>query len=82
MAALIPHARAAREEAGRLRDEAMTLKRAMRESAAHSREQRLTAEEAMSRAVARRDEPLPSPWSALHWTHNADTLAGVLVPIS
>jgi hypothetical protein len=74
-------ARAAREEAGRLRMEARTLKVALRASAAESREQLSTAEAALNGIRARGCEPLPSPWSSLRWTHDDDALTAVLVPI-
>jgi hypothetical protein len=81
MAALIPEARAARQEAGRLRGESFALKLALRQNAAHSREQLETAEAAMSRVQARREEPLPSPWSALLWSCEDGALEGVLVAL-
>lgn len=81
MAALIPNARAARDEAARLRDETAGLKLVLRQSAAHSREQLRTAEAVMDRLQDRRDSPLPSPWSTLDWTYEGGALAGVLVPV-
>jgi hypothetical protein len=79
VAALIPDAQAARKEAGRLRGEALALKLVLRESAAQSREQLRTAEAALSRVQERRYEQLPSPWSALLWRREDETLDGVLV---
>lgn len=81
MAALIPDARAAREEATRLRGEALGLKLALRQSAARSREQLRTADAALSRVQGRRCELLPSPWSALLWRYDHETLEGVLVAL-
>ena len=80
MAALIPDARAARAEAERLRRESAMLKVAARASASHSREQLRSAESAVDRSRRRWDEPLPSPWSTLHWSSDHDALAAVLVP--
>ena len=79
MAALIPDARAACLEARRLRGELQTLKHALRESAADSREQCKTANAALELLEARRGQPLPSPWSTLHWSHDHRSLSGVLV---
>ena len=81
MVELIPTARAARVEAMRLRRETVSLKLSLRESAAHSREQLRTAEVALDRVHARRDEPLQSAWSTLHWTCDHRALAGVLVAV-
>ena len=81
MAALISEARAARQEALRLRGEMRALKLVVRESAAYSRGQCQTAEEALTRVQARRDEPLPSPWSTLQWSSDHRQLAGVLVSV-
>ena len=81
MAAVIPEARAARSEAWRLRSETMGLKLALRQSAAHSREQRQTAEAALVRVMERRNELLPSPWSALRWNCDDRPLSDVLVSL-
>jgi hypothetical protein len=81
VAALMPGAQAAREEAGRLRGEAHALTLALRQSAAHSRAQLETAEAAMNRLQTRRYEPLPSPWSPLLWRLDAEALEGVLVAL-
>lgn len=81
MAALIPEARTARNESLRLRGEMQTLRLAVRQRAAYSHEQRRKAEEALTRVEARREELLPSPWSALHWSYDHRALGGVLVPL-
>jgi hypothetical protein len=68
-------------EANRLRRETYALKRLLRASAAHSREQLRSAEASLRRIEARRDDPLPSPWSTLPWKYDQRSLAGVLVSV-
>jgi hypothetical protein len=53
----------------------------LRASAAHSREQLRSAEASLRRIEARRDDPLPSPWSTLPWKYDQRSLAGVLVSV-
>jgi hypothetical protein len=74
-------ARAARANAARLRSEAEGLKLAVRGSLACSRERLETAQSAADDARAKRDEPLPSPWSELRWTQSYETLEQTLVPL-
>ena len=81
MAPLTSGARAARADAGRLRDEAQELKLMVRGSLAASRERLQRAQVAADRARAKRDEPQPSPWSDLHWSQTYETLERTLVPL-
>ena len=81
MASLVPDAQAVRLESARLRTETRALKHTLRASAARSREQLDTAESVLTQVLARRDEPLPSPWSNLCWSHQDDSVEHALVPL-
>jgi hypothetical protein len=82
MVALIDEARAVREEAQRLRAECVSLKFSCRERQAATRESLASAERAARRNHNRRLEPLPSPWSTLHWMYDDPTLHSVLVAVA
>ena len=79
MAPLSTAARATRFEAGRRRDDSEALKRVALGNLARSRENLGQAQAEAERA--RRVEPLPSPWSALHWTEAYEALDATLVAV-
>jgi hypothetical protein len=81
VASLNAEAQAARVDATRLRTQAQALKLAVRRNLACSRERLEQALSETDRARARRDEPMPSPWSELRWTHRYETLEQTLVPL-
>jgi len=79
MAALSATARAARIDSARIRHESESLKLRARSNLARSQERIGRAEREAGRAQARLAEPLPSPWSELHWTPAYETLERTLV---
>jgi hypothetical protein len=83
VAALIfESARAAREEAFRIRTDSATARRVARKGSrlAHARTEKARA--AIAAAEARRlSMPLPSPWSSLIWLREDERLSRVLVPL-
>lgn len=81
MAALIDEAREVRREARRLRAQTVSLRLSCRERMVTTRESLAVAEQAAARLQARRAEPLPSPWSTLHWAHDDERLQSVLVSV-
>ena len=82
MAALILEARAAREEAERVREISLELRVAARRAnrVAHARtEKAVAAAEAQRRK--RRAMTVPSPWSALPWLRQEDEVDRTLVSL-
>ncbi len=67
MASLIDEVRTRREEAARLRMEAVALRLATRQALRTAREQKAAADEARARVRGVLDAPQPSPWSGLLW---------------
>jgi hypothetical protein len=80
VAALIVDARAAREEAQRVRLASVELRLAVRRSnrLAHVRKEKAVAAAAASR---RRVLIFPSPWSGLYWRREDDEVDRTLVPL-
>lgn len=81
MVALNDSAAAARGDAKRLRGEAQQLRLMVRGNVARSHERLGRAQAEADKARARRLEPVPSPWSDLHWVQTYDTLERTLVPL-
>lgn len=81
MAELNSPARSARLDARRLRRETAEVRLRVRDNLACSRERLQRAQVEMNRTQTRRDEPLPSPWSELRWTHAYGPLELTLVPV-
>ena len=81
MVALNDSAQAARVDARRLRGQAQALRKLARTNVARSHEKLDRAHVEADRALARRLEPLPSPWSNLRWTQTYETLERTLVPL-
>jgi hypothetical protein len=81
VAPLTSAARAARNDASRLRSEAVGLRLAVRANVARSHERLERAQAQTERARARRAIPCASPWSGLEWFRDDDHLGRVLVPI-
>jgi hypothetical protein len=74
-------ARAARDDATRLRSESLELKLAVRSNLARSRDRLGKAQLEAERARARRAIPCASPWSGLHWLLDHESLERILLPI-
>ena len=83
MAALsLDAARAAREEAERLRMDSRTLRLAVRQSLCLATARKERAEtEAATAARRQRTVAATSPWSTLLWLREGDALDRVLVPV-
>ena len=75
-------ARAARVEAQRVRIQSQELRLAVRGNLARSREHLGRAQNESDKALARRLEPLPSPWSELRWRQTYETLDQTLVQLN
>ena len=76
-------ARAAREEAERLRVDSRTLRLAVRQNLCLATARMARAEtEAATAARMRRTVPAASPWSTLRWLREEDALDRVLVPVN
>jgi hypothetical protein len=76
-------ARAARDEAERLRVDSRTLKHAARQNlgVATARKERAEVEAAAAAARVQRSVPAASPWSRLLWLRECDALDRVLVRV-
>lgn len=74
-------ARAARDDASRLRSESLELKLAVRSNLARSRNRLGKAQLETERGRARRAIPHASPWSGLHWLLEDESLERVLLPV-
>ena len=74
-------ARAARDDASRLRSESLELKLAVRSNLARSRNRLGKAQLETERARARRAIPHASPWSGLHWLLEDESLERILLPV-
>ena len=81
MAAVTVAARAARDDASRLRSESLGLKLAVRGNLAGSRDRLEKAQLETDRARARRAIPHASPWSGLHWLLEDESLERILLPV-
>ena len=81
MASLNADAQAARVKARRVRNRSQALRLVVRGNLARSHERLEKAQVESDRARARRDEPLPSPWSELHWSEAHATFDQTLVPV-
>jgi len=79
VASLIDEIRARRDEATRLRMEAVALRLATRQALRVATERRAAAEEACVRLRGLLDAPIPSPWSELRWHRRDAELERVLV---
>lgn len=74
-------ARAARDDASRLRSESLELKLAVRSNLARSRNRLGKAQLETERARARRAIPHASLWSGLHWLLEDESLERILLPV-
>jgi hypothetical protein len=81
MASVIHDARARREEAVRLRMEAVALRLATRQLVRAARGHMAATHAAGFRLRGALDAPQPSPWSELHWRYRDAELERVLVPV-
>ncbi len=81
MAEVSAAARAARDDASRLRSESLELKLAVRSNVARSRERLGKGQLETDRARARRAIPHASPWSGLHWLLEDESLERILLPV-
>lgn len=72
-------ARAARDDATRLRSESLELKLAVRGNLARSRD--ALGEAQLETESGRRAIPCASPWSGLHWLVDDESLERILLPI-
>jgi hypothetical protein len=77
---IVESARAARDEARRMRSASCELRTAVRAS---SRRARAGTERAAAAAAARTRHTLttPSPWSGLEWSREDEQLGRVLLPL-
>ena len=81
MASLILAAEAAREDARRLRSDASELRVAVRRSVRLANVRTEKAAAATEIARARREIPVASPWSGLHWRLEHESLERILLPL-
>jgi hypothetical protein len=76
---ILDEARAAREEAQRLRADSHELRRASRASIRTNKLRKASAAAALATARTRLAVPSASPWSGLSWLRDDEALHNVLV---